>query len=200
MPFSPNAPYASGKGTAYDRMTSEEKKRWHEQNGGKWNWGGAAKGAATGFGVGLMTGNPYAMAGGALAGGYIGGRAGAEQERADATRQAAMDQAIASQGGLQREMEARRQQDLERTMALYGPALQELERLYGVPMSAWGQAIPQNARAAMAPPRQGMLNGQPVNIANRRPEFQNLPVSSRPTPIQGLQKVGNLRPLFRSGG
>lgn len=185
------------------RAQQEEAQRFHDQHGGKFSWGGAAKGGIAGAGAGFMIGGPVGAVVGGAAGGFLGGRAGAEQEQADATRRAGLDQAIAGQDTLRREMEARRQQDLERTMAFYGPALQALERLYGIPMSAWGEGLPQNARAAMAPPRQGMLNGQAVNIANPRPEFSNMlrPLGGAPTPVPGVQKMATLRPNapFRRG-
>lgn len=109
-----------------------------------WSWSGATKGAGTGAAAGGMAAGPKgAIAGGGL-GFLYGGLSGGEQEKADKQRQEAMVLAQQQQAIDSLQSKEQRQIDLDRTMALYGPALQALERLYGIPMSAWGQALPQN--------------------------------------------------------
>lgn len=191
MPFNPNAPYASGKGADYDRMTSAEKKRYYEQHGGNFDWGGAGKGAIGGAIAGGMTAGPWGALAGGIGGGFLGGRAGAEQNKADATRRGALDQAIASQGDMSRDMNAQRERDLANTMGFYGPSLQALEHLYGIPMSAWGQGLPQN-RPAGPPPQTGMVNGMPAQAAPMRPEMATMfdkPVGGALKPLPGVQRA-----------
>lgn len=120
-----------------------------------WSWSGAGKGAGTGAAAGGMIGGPKGAAIGAIGGGIIGGFSGGEQAAADRQRQEAMVLAQQQQEINRIRDQEQRQQDIDRTMALYGPALQSLEHLYGIPMSAWGAALPQNrpptTRAVDAP-------------------------------------------------
>lgn len=121
---------------------------------------------------------------------------------AEKIREQGFDESIEQQAQDRRAIENRRQQDLDRTMSLYGPALQALERLYGIPMSAWGEALPQNR--TRLPTRTGMLpNGQSVSAMPMRTDFlEQMPgarnrIGSGIKPIQGLQSMGAVRPQFQ---
>ena len=129
---------------------------------------------------------------GAIAGHY----AGKEQDRAEQIQQAAMQDAIQRQDQLRREMEARRERDLANTMGFYTPALQSLEHLYGIPMSAWGQGLPANR--PVTPPRQGFVNGMPAQAAPLRPEFQGMakPLGGMNAPLPPGVTSMPMRPQF----
>lgn len=203
MPFNPNQPYQSGKGADYDRMTSEEKKRYHERYGGNFDWSGAAKGAATGAIAGGMTpAGPWGALVGGLGGGYVGGRAGAEQNKANSIQQGAMDDAIARQEQLRQEMEARRERDLANTMAFYGPAMAGLERLYGIPASGFGPGAPGNAPKPPPLPTGVGLNGRTYVDAYPGKLGPLLPMGRQPAPAgfrlsAGASSLGPLSDMTR---
>lgn len=135
-----------------------------------------------------MIGGPKGAAIGAIGGGIIGGFSGGAQEDADKQRQAAIQQAMAEQEQIRRQMARKQEEDLAKTMAFYGPAMGALEHLYGIPASAFSPPPGQPART-------GTFNGMPATAAPIRPEFagqvRNL---SATKPLVGAQRMGTLRP------
>jgi hypothetical protein len=167
MPFLPPA----STNPQHDRMTNAEKKRFHEQHGGKFDLSSGLKGAAGGAMAGGMAGGPWGALGGAGLGFFAGGRAGAAQNKAQQIEEEAMADAIGRQDVLRREMEQRRARDLEATMGFYGPAQAALGNLYGIPASAWGPGMPGNR-----PPGPGPAAGPAAGMtaAPMRPDLRSL--------------------------
>jgi hypothetical protein len=169
----------------------------------KWSWSGAGKGAATGGAAGGI-GGPKGAAIGAIGGGFIGGFSGGEQEEADRQRQEAMVLAQQQQEINRRQSEEQRQQDLYTTMAFYGPALQSLEHLYGIPVSAWGRGAPGNSppptRAMDAPMASGMSPIRAIRGLKSMGLWDQLsgaaPIPPGSPVIPRMQETGTLRPGF----
>jgi hypothetical protein len=164
-----------------------------------WSWRGAGQGGATGAAAGSMVSPGWGTAIGAVGGALVGGFSGGAQDDANNQRNAAVNQAMADQERIRRDSAAQREVDLQRTMAFYGPALQQLEHLYGIPMSAWGQGLPQNQQRGQV--KTGMINGMPVSQAPMRPQFagQMSNLGGTIKPIQGLQSA-QMRPAFQPMG
>jgi hypothetical protein len=170
-----------------------------------WSWSGAGKGAGTGAAAGGMIGGPKGAAIGAIGGGIIGGISGGEQESADRQRQEAMVTAQQQQEINRRLAEEQRQQDLHTTMAFYGPALQSLEHLYGIPMSAWGSGAPGNSppptRAMDAPmsssgmsPIRAIRGLKSMGLWDQLSGAAPIPPGSPVRPP--MQQTGTLKPGF----
>lgn len=105
---------------------------------------GAGSGALAGF---QMTGSPW----GALAGGALGGGIGAIQSHgahsaADA-QQSALDDAMKRLQQFSIQQQQNRAQDLQKTMAFYGPADNYLKSIYAQP----GPPTPGGTRARLPP-------------------------------------------------
>lgn len=105
---------------------------------------GAGTGALSGF---QMTGSPW----GALAGGVLGGGIGALQghgahSAADAQK-AALDDAMKRLQQFSVQQQQNRQQDLQKTMAFYGPADNYLKSIYAQP----GTPTPGGTRMRQPP-------------------------------------------------
>lgn len=116
---------------------------------------GMLKGAITGGIGGFMVGGPWGAAIGAAGGGLSGGMAHAKQQEADEARRGGMNKAKTQLEQLGQEQKDTRQRDMSSIMGFYGPAMSEMERLYGIPQSAWGSGSPsalaaQGARPAAA--------------------------------------------------
>lgn len=168
-----------------------------------WSWSGAGKGAATGGASGgiMSGGNPYAIGGGALVGGVIGGFSGGEQDAADKQRREAMLLAQQQQAIDANNAREQREIDLHRTMSLYGPALQSLEHLYGIPMSAWGPAAPGNSppptRAIDGPMSVG-APGRVISSLKKMGLWDQLtgaaPIPPGSPVIPKMQSIGALKP------
>jgi hypothetical protein len=170
----------------------------------RWSWSGAGKGAGTGAAAGGMIGGPKGAAIGAIGGGIIGGFSGGDREAADKQRQEAMVLAQQQQEINRRQSEEQRQQDLHTTMAFYGPALQSLEHLYGIPMSAWGRGAPGNSppptRAMDAPMASGMSPIRAIRGLKSMGLWDQLsgaaPIPPGSPVIPRMQQTGTLRPGF----
>lgn len=121
------------------------------------NWNSVARGYMSG-------GIPGAV------GGYFSGK---EEDKARAAQEEGMQRAQADNERIRQEMLSQRQHDLSRVMGFFQPAQQALERLYGVPMSAWG-----GAQQAPPPGPQGSPMG-PMTLA--RPGAP--PVTSAPAGV-----------------
>jgi len=115
-----------------------------------------------------------------LAGATEGGRKLGLWGESDAQRirNKGMAEAQAEQERMGRDMAQRRERDLANTMGFYSPAIQALERLYGIPMSAWGQGLPQNQPPPATAPFGAMpgykdmftkINSAPVTNMTRAP-------------------------------
>lgn len=113
------------------------------------------------------------------------------KRKAAGIREDAVGDARSRQGQMHDEMQTQRAQDLDRMMGLYGPAMGVLEQYYGIPMSAWGEALPQNRQAP--PSRTGtMPGGQPFSVDPRAKQFMGQLgelTKPGPKPIPGLKPV-----------
>lgn len=101
------------------------------------------------------------------------------QDEATAQRSAGLDKAIEDAERLGEEQKLQRAKDMSRIMGFYGPAISEMERLYGIPASAWGggtaegMAAEEAALAANRQPLAGKFNSTMGKLASPLGQFDS---------------------------
>lgn len=116
------------------------------------SFGGPLMGGASGAIAGGQIGGPWgaAIGGGlGLLGGFLGSNGANEAKQA---QQRALDDAMKRLQQFSVQQQQNRQQDLQKTMAFYGPADQYLHSIYSQPPPAPNPTVPRG-------PRLGVLGG-----------------------------------------
>lgn len=120
--------------------------------------GGVMGGAGTGAAIGSLfpgPGTAIGAIGGGLLGGIMGYEGGQSRDQANSRRRAAMDDAMQQLAQFSQMQNQQRAADLDKIMAFYGPAQQQLTKMYGgysnqPPPPA--QSAPLPVRARTTPP------------------------------------------------
>lgn len=154
-----------------------------------------AQGGLAGAGTGFMVGGPAGAAVGGIAGLGIGYMAGRAKKKAEGAQKAGLQAAQDQLAQMKREAYQQRMADLNQAMQFFGPAQQQMKRLYGIePVNpTFGGAPPGGMGQPMLP---GAFQSAPRAFAGQvamAPGTEKLDNSLRDKMQPKLQQLPGLR-------